>query len=137
MNLRPATARSDAAIHNVWRLPATEAVRGWRALWWSVGPAGELAVLLVHRRHLVCSRYVKGWVGWGPEAPFSGELVTVTGEGQRRTPLENLPLRPRHLALLPVGLPEHPHRHGHHLEARTVRPVQSSLPFRCVAPLAQ
>lgn len=101
MNLRPATARSDAAIHSVWRLPTTDAVRGWRALWWSVGPAGELAVLLVHRRHLSRSRYVKGWIGWGPQAPFSGELVTVTAQGERRTPLENLPLRPSHLVLLP------------------------------------
>ncbi|MFD8543105.1 hypothetical protein [Streptomyces sp. NPDC059649] len=101
MNLRPATARSDAAIRRVWRLPAADAVRGWRALWWSVGPAGELAVLLVHRRHLSRSRYVKGWIGWRPEAPFSGELVTVTAQGERRTPLENIPLRPGHLVLLP------------------------------------
>ncbi len=101
MNPRPVTARSDAAIRSAWRLPAIDAVRGWRALWWNVGPAGELAVLLVHRRCLSRSRYVKGWIGRRPEAPFSGELVTVTAEEERRTPLENIPIPPSHLVLLP------------------------------------
>lgn len=101
MNLRPMTARSDAAIHRMWRLPAADAVRGYRALWWSVGPAGELAVLLVHRRYLDRSRYPKGWIGWKPTVPFTGELVTVTGQEERRVLVKDIRMRPSHLALLP------------------------------------
>ncbi|UEG89513.1 hypothetical protein [Streptomyces lydicus] len=88
-------------MHHVWRLPAADVVRGRRALWWSVGPAGELAVLLVHRRHLDHTRYVKGWIGWGPDVPFTGELVTVTGQEERRILVQDIPIRPSHLALLP------------------------------------
>lgn len=101
MNLRPVTARSDAAIHNVWRLPAADAMRGHRGLWWSVGPAGELAVLLVHRRYLDHSRSIKGWIGWGPAVPLTGELVTNTGQEKRRTLVKDIRIRPSHLALLP------------------------------------
>ncbi|MGW0704948.1 hypothetical protein ACWD4G_03050 [Streptomyces sp. NPDC002643] len=85
----------------VWRLPAADAVRGHRALCWTVGPSEELAVLLVHRRHLDHSRYVKGWIGWRPRLPFTGELVTVEGQRERRTPVQNIHIRPSHLALLP------------------------------------
>ncbi|BFO19149.1 hypothetical protein SHKM778_55370 [Streptomyces sp. KM77-8] len=74
-------AHSDIAVHEAWRLPAADTFRGRRALWWSAGPAGELAVMLVHRRHLERSRYVKGWLAWRPKNPFTGELVTVTGQG--------------------------------------------------------
>ncbi|MDT0469269.1 hypothetical protein [Streptomyces gibsoniae] len=95
------TARSHDMIHHVWRLPAAEAVRGHQALWWSVGPAGELAVLLVHRRHLDHSRYVKGWIGWRPDVPFTGELVTVRGQEERRVLVKDIRIRPSHLALLP------------------------------------
>lgn len=101
MPLLPITGRTDAAIHHVWRLPTGDAVRGYRALWWSVGPAGELAVLLVHRRHLDHTRYVKGWIGWGPVIPFTGELVTITAHGERRIPVKDIRIRPSHLALLP------------------------------------
>ncbi|WP_435220887.1 hypothetical protein [Streptomyces sp. Tue6028] len=101
MNLRPQTAGSDAAIHEVWRLPTADALRGLRALWWSVGPAGELAVLLVHRRHLDHTRRVKGWIGWKPQVPFPGELVTVTGQEERRILVKDIRIRPGHLALLP------------------------------------
>ncbi|MFE0187364.1 hypothetical protein [Streptomyces sp. NPDC058989] len=95
------TARSDAALQPVWRLPAADAVRGHRALWWSVGPAGELAVLLVHRRHLERSRHIKGWIGWKPRVPFTGELVIVTGQQERRVPVKDVWMWPCHLALLP------------------------------------
>ncbi|MFK0255650.1 hypothetical protein [Streptomyces sp. NPDC090445] len=95
------TARSEASVHHVWRLPAADVMRGRRALWWSVGPAGELAVLLVHRRHLHRSHYPKGWVGWRPDVPFTGELVTVAGQEERRIPVEDIRMRPSHLALLP------------------------------------
>lgn len=101
MNFRPVTAGSDAAIHHVWRLPTADAVRGHRALWWSVGPAGELAILLVHRRYLDHTRYIKGWIGWGPKVPFTGELVTVTGQEERRILVKDIRIRPSHLALLP------------------------------------
>ncbi|MET7986483.1 MULTISPECIES: hypothetical protein [unclassified Streptomyces] len=101
MNPRPTTARSDAPIRQVWRLPAADAVRGHRALWWSVGPAGELAVLLVHRRHLQRTRHAKGWIGWRLQVPFTGELVTVTGHDEQRIVVKDIRMRPSHLALLP------------------------------------
>ncbi|WP_258017477.1 hypothetical protein [Streptomyces noursei] len=101
MNSRPITSGPDSAIRKVWRLPIADAVRGRRALWWSVGPDGELAVLLVHRRHLDPRRYVKGWPGWGVDAPFTGELVVIRGQEEQRTPVEDIRYRPRHLALLP------------------------------------
>lgn len=100
MNLRPLTAGSDDAIHAVWRLPAADAMRGHRALWWTIGPAGELAVLLVHRRYLNRSRYIKGWVGWRPQLPFTGELVTIIGQEQRRILVKDIRMWPSHLALL-------------------------------------
>lgn len=100
MNLRPLTAGSDDAIHAVWRLPAADAMRGHRALWWTIGPAGELAVLLVHRRYLNRSRYIKGWVRWRPQLPFTGELVTIIGQEQRRILVKDIRMWPSHLALL-------------------------------------
>ncbi len=100
MNLRLAPARFDAALHQVWQLPAAEVLRGRRALWWSAGPAGELAVLLVHRRHLHRSR-IKGWTGWDLDLPFTGELLTLTGSQEQRTVVKDIRMRPSHLALLP------------------------------------
>lgn len=101
MNIRPLGAGPVDAIHRMWRLPAADAVRGYRALWWSVGPAGELAVLLVHRRYLNHTRYIKGWIGWRPQLPFTGELVTVSGQAERRILVRDIRMRPSHLALLP------------------------------------
>lgn len=101
MTLRSVTARSDAAIHHVWRLPDADVLRGRQALWWSAGPAGELAVLLVHRRHLAHTSCIKGWIGWRPEVPFTGELVTITGGKERRTLVKDIRIWPSHLALLP------------------------------------
>ncbi|MCX4834299.1 MULTISPECIES: hypothetical protein [unclassified Streptomyces] len=75
-------------------------MRGHRALWWTIGPAGELAVLLVHRRYLNRSRYIKGWVGWRPQLPFTGELVTIIGQEQRRILVKDIRMWPSHLALL-------------------------------------
>ncbi|MEU0600880.1 hypothetical protein ABZ484_21975 [Streptomyces sp. NPDC006393] len=59
-------------------------------------------MLLVHRRRLRRSRYVKGWVGWKPEIPFDGVLVVRRAEGavQRRM-VKDLRVRPSHIALLP------------------------------------
>ncbi|MFI6938637.1 hypothetical protein ACIBI4_05160 [Streptomyces sp. NPDC050418] len=101
MNLRPLTPGSNPAPRTAWRLPTADALRGHRALWWSVGPGGELAVLLVQRRFLRRSRYVKGWVGWSPEPPFTGELVIVTGQLEHRVLVKDIRIRPSHLALLP------------------------------------
>ncbi|MCA1271398.1 hypothetical protein ACIPQH_22415 [Streptomyces rubiginosohelvolus] len=101
MNPRSTTDRPDPAMHRVWRLPTADAVRGRRALWWSVGPAGELAVLLVSLKYLTRGRYPRGWVGWWPETPFTGELVTITDREERRIPVKDIRIRPSHLALLP------------------------------------
>ncbi|MFI1190083.1 hypothetical protein [Streptomyces californicus] len=101
MNLRSTTDRPDPTTHRVWRLPTADAVRGRRALWWSVGPAGELAVLLVSRKYLTRRRYPRGWVGWWPGTPFTGELVTITDGEERRTTVKDIRVSPSHLALLP------------------------------------
>ena len=92
-----------AGMLKVWSLPAKDALVGWRALWWSVGLEGELAVLLVHRRHLERTRHVRGWPGWRPRLPFDAELVTITGQGQQRRPIRAIQDVPSRLALLPDG----------------------------------
>ncbi|MGW2088096.1 hypothetical protein [Streptomyces sp. NPDC001880] len=38
---------------------------------------------------------------WRPAVPFAGELVTVRGQEERRTPVKDVRIRPSHLALLP------------------------------------
>ncbi|SDG26913.1 hypothetical protein [Streptomyces griseoaurantiacus] len=94
-------AGPEPSVHEAWSVPAADLARGREALWWSVGPAGELSVLLVHRRYLEQSPYIKGWVGWRPQGTFTGELVTVTEQGERRTTVEDIGIWPSHLALLP------------------------------------
>ncbi|MFI1415675.1 hypothetical protein ACH4Y0_38020 [Streptomyces sp. NPDC020707] len=94
-------ARLDASVHHVWRLPAADLLRGRRALWWSVGPGGELAVLLVNRRFLHRSRYPRGWLGLRPDLPFTAELVIITGHAEQRITVKDIRMRPSHLALLP------------------------------------
>ncbi|MEV7524915.1 hypothetical protein [Streptomyces sp. NPDC091371] len=84
-----------------WRLSPEEHQAGWRALWWTVGPDGELAVMLVQRRHLSRDKYPRGWIGRRAGTPFDGELVIASGEAQRRVPVEGIGTRPSHLALLP------------------------------------
>lgn len=87
----------------VWSLPAEDARAGWHALWWTFGPAGELAVLLVRERYTEYSDSVRGWVGAGVRPPFDAELVVVSagGEPLRRVPVDDIQVRPGHLALLP------------------------------------
>ncbi|KUH39187.1 MULTISPECIES: hypothetical protein [Streptomyces] len=91
-------------FRDVWRAPVAERWAGRRPLWWTVGPAGELAVLLVRRRQLRRHRQVRGWVGWSPRAPFDGLLLIrrADGSGERRS-LDGIPLVPAHIALLPDG----------------------------------
>ncbi len=91
-----------AGMREVWSLPEADVRAGRRALWWSVGPEGELAVLLVHRRYLRRGG-ARGWVGLRPRGPFDGELVTLTARGKQRTPLNGIRENPGHLALLPGG----------------------------------
>lgn len=82
----------------VWRLPAHEFAAGRRAPGWTVGPAGELAVLLVSE---------DGPAAWsrgpGRGLPYDAELVTVGPGGERRSGLSDVGVRPDHLALLPGG----------------------------------
>jgi hypothetical protein len=56
---------------------------------------------LVHRQYLDHTRHIKGWIGWGSRVPFTGELVTVTGQEERRILVNDIRIRPSHLALLP------------------------------------
>ncbi|WP_019056186.1 hypothetical protein [Streptomyces prunicolor] len=89
-------------VERVWAPPAIDLWAGRRPLWWTAGPTGELAVLLVHRRHLHQIRYIKGWVGWGPKVPFDGTLVLRQADGSvRRRPIKDVQVRPSHIALLP------------------------------------
>ncbi|MGC0334298.1 hypothetical protein RKD23_007288 [Streptomyces sp. SAI-170] len=89
-------------MQKVWKLPATDLLAGRRPLWWTVGPAGELAVLLVQRKQLRRNRYVKGWPGWSPKVPFDGVLVIRRADGSvQRHLLEGIRVRPGHIALLP------------------------------------
>lgn len=89
-------------VQKVWRPSIADLWDGLRPLWWTVGPSGELAVLLVHRRQLRSSRYVKGWVGWSPKGPFDGVLVIRrTGGSVERRMIRDLQARPSHIALLP------------------------------------
>lgn len=93
---------STVDIQRVWKPSVTELRAGRRPLWWTVGPTGELAVLLVHRQYLRRSRYIKGWVGWGPQVPFDGVLVIRQADGSlQRQPIKDVPVRPSHIALLP------------------------------------
>ncbi|MER6396925.1 hypothetical protein ABT263_12850 [Kitasatospora sp. NPDC001603] len=82
----------------VWRLPEHDAGAGRRACGWTVGPDGELVVLLVpgEKPSGACGRTC-------PDPLPDAELVTVTPEGERRTALRGLAVDPDHLAPLPGG----------------------------------
>ncbi|MFF1902391.1 hypothetical protein [Kitasatospora sp. NPDC058218] len=82
----------------VWRLPEEDARAGRRAVGWTVGPGGELAVLLAHEKDLGPA---DGWPRI--RTPFDGELVRVTDRGEWRLPLTPVTVGPDHLALLPGG----------------------------------
>ncbi|MBT1188338.1 hypothetical protein HET69_31270 [Streptomyces sp. CJ_13] len=84
----------------VWSLSPEDAQAGWRALWWSVGPNSELAVMLIHERNLCRSPHVKGWVGWSVPAPCDGILVVISNGVERRTSVTGIDEWSSHLALL-------------------------------------
>lgn len=89
-------------MERVWAPSVVDLWAGRRPLWWTVGPAGELAVLLVHRKYLHHVHYIKGWVGWGPKLPFDGVLVIRQADGSvRRRPIKDVRVWPSHIALLP------------------------------------
>ncbi|MEV7283049.1 hypothetical protein AB0O01_00530 [Streptomyces sp. NPDC093252] len=93
---------SAVDVQTVWKPSAADLWAGRRPLWWTVGPKGEPAVLLVHRRHLRRSRYVKGWVGRSPQVPFDAVLVVRQADGAlQRRPVKDIPVRPSHIGLLP------------------------------------
>ncbi|MGW2867232.1 hypothetical protein [Kitasatospora sp. NPDC001225] len=88
---------SDRPVE-VWRLPAEDVRAGHRALTWTVGPQGELAVLVVPERYAApagswpCARL-----------PFDGEVVVRGPRGEWRVPLAGVGVPPDFLALLPGG----------------------------------
>ncbi|MFI6154128.1 hypothetical protein ACIBCA_15715 [Kitasatospora sp. NPDC051170] len=83
-------------LAEVWRLPEEERRAGRRAVAWTVGPAGELAVLLVPQEFVAPAG---SWPSVKP--PFDGEVVVLGERGERRVPLTGVGVVPHHLALLP------------------------------------
>ncbi|MFE6049608.1 hypothetical protein ACFQ6N_02500 [Kitasatospora sp. NPDC056446] len=82
----------------VWRLPEEEWRAGSRAVTWTVGPAGEPAVLLVPERYAAPAG---AWPSVG--LPFDGEVVVHGPAGPWRVPLTGVGVAPDLLALLPGG----------------------------------
>ncbi|MEV7774393.1 hypothetical protein [Kitasatospora sp. NPDC086791] len=88
---------SDRPVE-VWRLPEEEWRAGRRALTWTVGPDGQLAVLVVPER------YVAPTGSWPyAELPFDGEVVVHGRQGEWRVPLTGVGVSPDLLGLLPGG----------------------------------
>lgn len=85
-------------LAEVWRLPEEERRAGRRAVAWTVGPEGELAVLLVPQEYVAPDG---SWMA--VKLPFDGEVVVRGARGERRVPLTGVGLSPDHLALLPGG----------------------------------
>ncbi|MFE3501687.1 hypothetical protein [Kitasatospora sp. NPDC059160] len=83
----------------VWRLPEEERRAGRRAVTWTVGPDGDLAVLLVPEE------YAAPAGSWpAVRLPYDGEVLVAPGTaGERRVPLTGVAVPPDHLALLPGG----------------------------------
>ena len=91
-----------AEMATVWTMPAEDSLSGWQALTWSVGPDHELAVLLVHRRHLRHTPNFAGWIGWLVQPPFDGVLViSKAGQEIERRPVNDIRITAHQLGLLP------------------------------------
>ncbi|MGW7585550.1 hypothetical protein ACWGKU_32170 [Kitasatospora sp. NPDC054768] len=90
-------AISDRPVE-VWRLPEEEWKAGRRAVTWTVGPDGELAVLVVPEQYTAPA-------GSWPEVrfPYEAEVVVMGPRGEWRVPLSGVDCSPDHLALLPGG----------------------------------
>ncbi|MFF4380258.1 hypothetical protein [Kitasatospora sp. NPDC001547] len=82
----------------VWRLPEEDVRAGRRAPAWTVGPQGELAVLLVPER---CLAPAGSWPA--ARLPFDGEVVVHGPHGGWRVPIAGAGVSPDLLALLPGG----------------------------------
>ncbi|GAA1635429.1 hypothetical protein [Actinoplanes couchii] len=92
------------ATHHVWRPSAGDPLPKGKPLWWTAGPAGELAVLFVRRRFLTHTPYLAGWIGWGPRVPFDAVLMVRDADGSVRClPIEQITMRPGQIGLLPGG----------------------------------
>lgn len=92
------------AMQQVWRPSAGAPHPKGQPLWWTVGPAGELAVLFVRRRHLTHTPCIAGWIGWGADVPFDAVLVVRDVDGSvRRQPINQITMRPSHIGFLPDG----------------------------------
>ncbi|MET9610916.1 hypothetical protein ABZZ17_38515 [Streptomyces sp. NPDC006512] len=74
----------------VWSLSAEDAQAGWRALWWNVGPDGELGVILVQDQNLRRSPYFKNWIGWHVTTTCDGLLIVVKDGHERRTTVHGI-----------------------------------------------
>ena len=91
-------------LEQVWKPSAADPQPKGRPLWWTIGPAGELAVLFVRRKHLSHVAYIAGWLGWVATPPFDGVLVVRHGDGtveHRR--IDGISVSPSHIGLLPDG----------------------------------
>ncbi|GIG63377.1 hypothetical protein Lfu02_77490 [Longispora fulva] len=90
------------AVQKVWQPPTADLAAGRCPLWWTVSSSGALAVLLVDRRYLTQSPYIKGWIGSVPTAPFGGVLVIRhPDESVERRIIRELPMHTSYIALLP------------------------------------
>ncbi|MFI2607824.1 hypothetical protein [Kitasatospora sp. NPDC018619] len=88
---------SDRPVE-VWRLPEEDVRAGRRVVAWTVGPAGETAVLVVPEQFLEPAG------SWSEvRFPYDAEVVVTGPRGERRVPLSGVGCSPEHLALLPGG----------------------------------
>ncbi|MFJ9693212.1 hypothetical protein [Kitasatospora sp. NPDC101183] len=85
-------------LAEVWRLPEEDRRAGRRAVVWTVGPEGELAVLLVPRE---CAAPAGSWPA--VRFPYGAEVLVRGARGEWRVPLAGVGVSPDHLALLPGG----------------------------------
>lgn len=91
-------------LEQVWRPSVADLRPKGRPLWWTIGPAGELAVLFVRRKYLSRFSSIAGWVGWIPTRPFDAILVVRHADGAvEHRNIDEISVRPSHIGLLPDG----------------------------------